>query len=281
MKPKVSICCQTYNHGAYIAQTLEGFLMQKTNFHFEILVHEDASTDNTAQILRTYEAKYPDILKVVYQTENQFLKQNTLVNILFANAQGDYIALCEGDDYWTDEKKLQKQVDFLETNQEYTLTGHSVNTLDHEAKMIPWLSKKGDIDFYNFLSGKNIYTLSLMFRNIKGCFEKVIDKYPAGDFFMKTYMLSQGKGYLFDEIMAVYRIHSSGFWSTRSEFNVHKTTLKAYRLFLESFPDREKEILQATLKYKLKHKIFWKTVDALFFREVGMLLSFGLKKITQ
>jgi glycosyltransferase involved in cell wall biosynthesis len=281
VKPKVSICCQTYNHGAYIAQTLDGFLMQKTNFLFEVLVHEDASTDNTAEVLRSYEKKHPDIVKVVYQTENQFLKQNTLVNILFAKSEGDYLALCEGDDYWTDENKLQKQVDFLESNPEYTLTGHSVNTLDNEGKIAPWLSKKGDIDFYNFLCGKNIYTLSLLFRNYKGCFEKVIDPYPAGDFFMKAFMLNRGNGYIFEEVMGVYRMHNTGFWSTRTSLDVHQKTLLAYRYFLKSFPHRKKEILRATLKYKMKYGIFWKTLDSYFYVDIPMYLGLSLKRIIQ
>ena len=111
--PLVSICCVTYNHENYLRQCLEGFMMQKTNFFYEILVHEDASKDNTAKILREFEAHYPDRFRCVFQTENQFYKQNVLINILFKMARGKYIALCEGDDYWTDPYKLQKQVDFL------------------------------------------------------------------------------------------------------------------------------------------------------------------------
>ena len=105
---KVSICCVTYNHENFLRQCLDGFVMQKTNFQFEILVHEDASTDGTEEIVKLYEEKYPNLFRCVYQSENQFLKQNTLVNILFKMAKGKYIALCEGDDYWTDPYKLQK-----------------------------------------------------------------------------------------------------------------------------------------------------------------------------
>ena len=278
MKPKVSICCQTYNHGAYIAQTLDGFLMQKTNFPFEVLVHEDASTDNTAEVLRSYEKKHPDIVKVVYQVENQFLKQNTLVNILFANAEGDYLALCEGDDYWTDENKLQKQVDFLEANPEYTITGHGVKKMNSDGSLIAEVKRKGELDFYSFLNGKNFPTLSLLFRNYKGCFEKVIDPYPAGDFFMKAFMLNQGEGYIFEEVMGIYRIHDTGFWSTRASFDVHKKTLLAYRYFLKSFPHRKKEILRATVKYKAKYGIFWKTLDRFFYADIPMYLGLSLKR---
>ena len=120
--PLVSIRCITYNHEPYIAQTLDGFLMQKTNFPFEIIVHDDASTDKTADIIRIYEKKYPQIVKPIYEIENQYSKRDgSLSRIVDAAVRGKYIALCEGDDFWIDENKLQKQVDFLEVNDDYGL----------------------------------------------------------------------------------------------------------------------------------------------------------------
>lgn len=124
MQPLVSIRCCTYNHAPYIRQCLDGFVMQKTNFKFEAIVHDDASTDGTADIVREYASKYPDIIKPIYETENQYSKQDgSLSRIMNAavSPSAKYIALCEGDDYWTDPYKLQKQVDFLETNPEYSL----------------------------------------------------------------------------------------------------------------------------------------------------------------
>ena len=119
--PLVSISCITYNHEPYIAQALDGFLMQKTSFPFEVLVHDDASTDRTADIIREYEKKFPKIIKPIYQKENQYSKGFTSVTATWnvPRAKGKYIALCEGDDYWIDENKLQMQVDFLEKNPEY------------------------------------------------------------------------------------------------------------------------------------------------------------------
>ena len=119
--PLVSICCITYNHEPYIVQTLDGFLMQKTSFPFEVLVHDDASTDRTTDIIREYEKKFPKIIKPIYQKENQYSKGNRaiLASFIYPRAKGKYIALCEGDDYWIDENKLQIQVDFLESNTEY------------------------------------------------------------------------------------------------------------------------------------------------------------------
>src|SRR5690625_3999133 len=102
-KQIVSISCITYNQSSYIRQCLDGFLMQKCNFKFEVLIHDDASTDNTADIIKEYQAKYPDIIKPIYQAENQYSKGVRGINIRFnfPRAQGKYIALCEGDDYWT------------------------------------------------------------------------------------------------------------------------------------------------------------------------------------
>ena len=130
--PLVSISCITYNHEPYIVQALNGFLMQKTSFPFEVLVHDDASTDRTADIIREYEKKFPKIIKPIYQKENQYSKGFTAVTATwnFPRAQGKYIALCEGDDYWIDENKLQIQVDFLERNPEYTMCFHNAEVLN-------------------------------------------------------------------------------------------------------------------------------------------------------
>jgi glycosyltransferase involved in cell wall biosynthesis len=113
----VSICCAAYNHEEYIAAALDGFLMQKADFSYEILVHDDASTDNTAKIIKEYEQNYPDIIKPIYQTENQYSKKVKISSAYnFPRAKGKYIAWCEGDDYWTDPLKLQTQVDYMEAH---------------------------------------------------------------------------------------------------------------------------------------------------------------------
>src|SRR5690554_6611920 len=126
IEPLVSICSITYNHGPYIRQCLDGFLMQKTTFPVEILIHDDASTDGTEEIIREYKVKYPHIIKPLYEVENQWIKGRRGSAVFnFPRAQGKYIALCEGDDYWTDPFKLQKQVEFLEENLDYSACTHS------------------------------------------------------------------------------------------------------------------------------------------------------------
>ena len=121
-KPLVSVCCITYNHELYIRQAINGFLMQKTSFPIEIIIHDDASSDNTARIIKEFADMYPDIIVPIYQTINQYsLGIKPLQNIVWPIVRGKYIALCEGDDYWIDPLKLQKQVDFLEANPDYGL----------------------------------------------------------------------------------------------------------------------------------------------------------------
>lgn len=118
----VSIRCTVYNHEPYLRQCLDGFVMQTTNFRFEAIVHDDASTDNSASIIREYAEKYPDIIKPIYETENQYSKHDgSLSRIVNAACKGKYIAMCEGDDYWIDPYKLQKQVDFMEKHPDYGL----------------------------------------------------------------------------------------------------------------------------------------------------------------
>ncbi|MFD1007301.1 glycosyltransferase family 2 protein [Oceanisphaera ostreae] len=128
-KPVVSICCTTYNHESYIAEALKGFLIQETDFPFEILIHDDASTDRTASIIREYEVKYPKLIKSIYQSENQFSKGKVVNNYNFRSAKGHYLALCHGDDFWFDKEKLAKQVSVMK---EYgaSISGHPAKEVD-------------------------------------------------------------------------------------------------------------------------------------------------------
>src|SRR5690606_8962533 len=123
-EPVLSIVCLAYNHAGFIRDTLEGFLLQETDFPFEVIVHDDASTDDTAAIIRDYAARFPGVIRPVYQRENQYRLGVPFSTRLFASARGQYIAYCEGDDYWTDPRKLQIQVDFLEQHPDYVITYH-------------------------------------------------------------------------------------------------------------------------------------------------------------
>lgn len=126
----VSIICIAYNHENYIRQALESFVMQKTNFKFEVLINDDASTDDTAKIIKEYEEKYPDTFFPVYQEKNLYSQGIDPIWFLIEKAKGKYVAFCEGDDYWTDENKLQKQIDVLEAHPEYAACVHNVPVVD-------------------------------------------------------------------------------------------------------------------------------------------------------
>lgn len=216
-KPVVSVCCITYNHEPYIEDALEGFLIQETDFPFEILIHDDASTDRTADIIREYEATYPSIIKSIFQKENQYSKGKKPSLFNFERANGQYIAMCEGDDYWVDPCKLQKQISFLENAPDYSGCTHASKILylneGREKKSI--YKGKSEIDLGYYLR-KNIFmtTGSLVFR------KHAVENYPewakglfAGDFVIKYLTLVCGKIKYSDDIMSVYRSGVRGSWS--------------------------------------------------------------------
>lgn len=214
----VTILTLAYNHEPYIRQCLDGIVMQQTTFTFELLIHDDASTDGTADIIREYESKYPNIIKPIYQKENQYSKKIPIgVTYLYPRAKGKYIALCEGDDYWTDPLKLQKQVDFLEANPEYVMCTHMFKNYNE--------SNKSYTDFYNFyydlIYDLNHYILrkdwvtqplTLMFRSSALELNEYMKYSNAKDVTLCYHILGKGKGILLKDVMGVYRIHEGGIW---------------------------------------------------------------------
>ena len=230
--PLVSICCLTFNHEAFVRQCLDGFLMQKTDFEIEILIHDDASTDNTQSILREYESKYPDKIFPLYETENKYsngYKGRMDIVFNYARARGKYIASCEGDDYWTDPQKLQKQVDFMESHPEYSVCFHRCQHLntysgditdDHCGRLIPAGQEGIDITADMALSDWITQPLTMLFR--KECFSPEWQKKYKyyRDMHEIYHLLNAGKGYLFNFIGGVYRYHSGGIHSmiTREQY---------------------------------------------------------------
>ena len=135
-RPMVSIVCTSYNHGDYLAEAIESFLMQQTNFDIEILIYDDASTDHSPRVIKQYETQYPDLIKPIYQTENQYSKGIRVELFNHNRAAGKYIAVCEGDDYWTDPYKLQKQVDYMEAHPACSMTVHSADRVLSDKKKV-------------------------------------------------------------------------------------------------------------------------------------------------
>ena len=193
--------------------------MQKINFPIEILIYDDASTDGTQGIIREYEKKYPDIIKPIYQKENQYskgIKVSLVYN--YSRAKGKYIALCEGDDYWTDPYKLQKQVDFLESHPDYVMCSHRFNQYIQEKELLEEEQDKdfkgADYDLKNLIGGKWLtQTLTVMYRRSALDLKRYAAYGMSMDMILFYELLRNGKGYCFPDIMAVYRLHNGGVWS--------------------------------------------------------------------
>ena len=216
----VSVVCNTYNQEAYIRDALHGFVMQKTTFPFEILVHDDASTDSTAEIIREYTEKYPDFIKPILQTENQYSKKVSISKeFQFSRAQGKYIAFCEGDDYWTDPFKLQKQVDALEQHPEIDICAHQVTTIRDGKKtgVVPVRSESTIFTVEEVIAGGGgfVATASLMFRRELFVHEYEFAKRMSIDYIWQVSGALRGGMLYLGDCMGVYRQQSQGSWTKR------------------------------------------------------------------
>jgi len=228
MEVTVSICMITYNHESYIAQAIEGVLMQQTNFQIELVIGDDCSTDNTFRICQTYKDQYQSKIKLLSQKKNLGVRNNFLNTI--HNCEGKYIALCEGDDYWIDVLKLQKQVLFLEKNYDYSLI-HTNGYRNFGGKLQPWNQwddLEGEVS-KTFYYGTVVRTCSSMFRSsllpvffdlFENCKVQIIGDWP-----LFAYLSTKGKfGYL-SEHTCVYRQNPSSVSSSHFKDNFLKYSL--------------------------------------------------------
>ena len=270
--PIVSIQCITYNHENYIRDAIEGFLMQKTTFPVEILIHDDASNDSTSDIIRVYESRFPNLIKPIYQTENQYSKKRGLISkIQNDRSKGKYIAKCEGDDYWTDPLKLQKQVDFLENNSEYVACYHNaiINYVDKKNKnhLYNKINESRNVSLEEIINNWSVPTASIVMR------KKVIDNLPdwrnniySGDYTLILLCLNIGKLYFINEVMSVYNVSLKGS-SVSSQikgnstivFNEHIKLLKYFNeytneVYISIIKKRIKSLNNEIAYYELKEK---------------------------
>jgi len=248
-KPLVSIITLVYNHAPFIRQCIESILMQKTTFPFELLIHDDASTDGSADIIREYEAHYPNILKPVYQKENQRSQgKSILTKHVYPKIKGKYVAMCDGDDYWIDPLKLQKQVDFLESHLDYSICGGQYYDLVDEKNEI--FKNIGMLrNMKNYPQGRTI-TLDKIFDDyilwlLTVCFKKeVIDemmKIEVGrDDVIYAVALEMGKGFVFPDYFGVYRLHKGGIWTGTSYQKRMETNEKLLTLMYPHFYKKSK-----------------------------------------
>lgn len=207
----VSIKCAVYNHEQYIRQCLEGFVMQKTNFRFEAIVHDDASTDSSAAIIREYAEKYPHIIKPIYETENQYSKRDgSLTRIMNAACKGKYIAVCEGDDYWIDPLKLQKQFDFMEGHSDYMLCGTNGLILWNDGINAPEYFHRrfisSELTPENTIGKWPFPTASLFYRKeLLNYLDDFKCKIYSGDIRLILVALANGRIWSFGDVTTVYR----------------------------------------------------------------------------
>lgn len=225
----VSICCLSYNHEHYLADAIESFLSQQTDFSFEVLIHDDASTDRSAAIIKEYEEKYPHIIKAIYQTENQH-SQGVLVDLLNQErARGKYLAYCEGDDYWTDPTKLQRQVDYMEAHPDCSMCVHAASTVSALKKRVisdvrPGMGDK-DLTIEEIIEGGGEFIATNSILLSKEKIEPLPEFYHravVGDYPLVIYGALQGVVHYMDRNMSAYRIGVSGSWTQRELATVEK-----------------------------------------------------------
>lgn len=227
--PVVSVLAMTYNQENYVEDMLKGFIKQITDFDVEYIIHDDASTDRTKDILKEYEEKYPGKFRVIYESTNQWSKGIKIFKeILLPLARGKYIAFCEGDDYWVDRHKLQKQKDFLDRNEDCVCVAHNA---------LIWYCSTGilcamdNYDKSRYLEARDIIdrrhpsiaTASKMHRKEVLYVDSLfLSCGEVGDMPTDFFVFSKGKIYYMDEIMSVYRYESAGSWSQRVNNNLKK-----------------------------------------------------------
>jgi len=252
----------TYNHEKYIAEAIEGVVMQKTDFPFELVIGEDLSTDNTRAICIEYQKKYPHIIRLRLNNPNQGMMLNWINNI--ESGQGKYTALCDGDDYWTDPYKLQKQVDFMEANPDFALCSHKVHTLMCDT-LDENIEMEKDVLTTEDLISKDwgLLTASIFFRKDA---HKTPDWYYTvknGDYALQLIVSLSGKIKFLPEYMAVYRQHLGGMSSTLKPLNqtawmvylLHEFNKYTYNGHKKAIIDRIKRMYKLQIYYAKGYRL--------------------------
>jgi glycosyltransferase involved in cell wall biosynthesis len=267
ISPKVSVYVTTYQHARFINKCLDQILAQKTSFSFEIVIGEDSSTDGTREICISYAEAHPDKIRLylrdrkltsMFSDDGKFYKS---LNGVFTSrsCRGEYIAMCEGDDYWTDPLKLQKQVDFLEANPEYVMVFGNT-ALEIDGKLKPptkddFSFQRSDLLKSNILGTKTCVSL---FKNVlhKSDFF-MFNKVVFGDWLLWIMLLKYGKGYVMKDVLGVYRIHGGGIWSSLSEEEKFVGLLNFYDFIsanLEELRETAKQAKLSFIKTSLQHQ---------------------------
>lgn len=267
----VSIICIVYNQKQYIRECLDSFLMQKTNFKIEIVIHDDASTDGTAEIIREYEEKYPDLIKAIYQQENQFSQGVNMWVSVPPHASGKYLAMCEGDDYWINPLMLQKEVDFLESNPEYGLVCGVANVYDEEKKQ--FVTKHGVKEsetYETIVQGVNdIVTSTTLMKSqlLSQCVEdcrSLIDRTLFIDTAMWYWFAYNSKIKFINEVFSVYRVLPESLSHTKNQNKRLNLDMDFLRLKIHF-----------TLSHPIKNQIYSDIIADSFFEEQSAIVNYA------
>lgn len=217
----LTIYCLAYNHEKYIRQTLEGFVNQKTKYQFRVIVHDDASTDGTVNIIKEYTEKYPDIIIPIYQQENQYSKNVSIFdNYIVPLLKGKYLAVCEGDDYWCDDYKIQTQIAYLEAHPDCSLCVHNTELIDENGKSLHKFFNNAQNDKnYNIKEvveadgGGLFHTSAFMYRiNDRLSKPEVFQIPKVGDYPLAIWLATLGYVHYIGKVMSVYRVGSVNSW---------------------------------------------------------------------
>lgn len=286
MKPLVSVIMITYGHEKYIEEAIRGVFLQKTNFPFELIISNDKSPDSTDEIVKNIIKYAPENISVNYIHHPENIGMHHNFTSALRTAQGKYIAVCEGDDYWTDENKLKKQIDFLEKNEDFTLTFHNVfirngETLSTDLDYEKRLSSKDVYTIDDLSKGNFIHTLSVVFRNMDIQFPEWYYTSFLGDYPIWMWLSKKGKIKYFPKKMGVYR-ENVGVWSGKSQEEREFKTMLVLRNLIPDFemlPDVKKNLTYTKniyIKNFLKQKSFTEVVTSPYFSELKYKDKFKL-----
>jgi glycosyltransferase involved in cell wall biosynthesis len=228
--PVVSISCIAYNHKNFITEAIESFLMQETTFPVEILIHDDASSDGTAEIIKRYEQRFPLLIKPIYQKKNQYSKGVRISWVYqWPRVKGEFVALCEGDDYWVSQNKLEKQVKFLRENEDAKFVFHNsfvIYEAENKISLFNDSARGSWHDFKTLIEGNFIPTASKLTRTENLFSSNDIPQGVPGDWIGHFMESVNGKFYYHPDIMSAYRIHPFGVWSRQSKSSQMENSIK-------------------------------------------------------
>lgn len=238
--PLLAVYMITYNHGKFITEAVESVMMQQTSFDFKLYIGEDCSPDNTREICIALQKKYPGKIELFLNPQNLGASKNAkqIFDATFKSG-AKYIAMLEGDDYWSDPKKLQKQFDFLENNLEYAMCFHRANILTTTGKIVKDFITSVPEDHETLASiaryGNYIHTPSVVFRNVITIPSQFYDS-PIGDFFLYMLVAEHGKIKYMPETMCIYR-HGVGFFSEQKGMDISLNVIRFYSCLLAYLKD--------------------------------------------